>query len=231
MHENHASSALRRPSPSNRSATLAKERTGEWRSYKRPAGAGERDRGRWDRGRCEAVASAGGVNVATQLPAMMTVTEFLDWATPDGSNNERHPRLLIEVLSPTDEIATMDEVLVLDFDGGPGGASPAANMAAGRDRCRQCRQPRLHGSHGTVGGILPDGGGAAAMTDLNPSSLSGFQRRFAAKVGDEKQSNRSKLEPTAVPGFEERFATKILEEKRQRRERDAAAKATSNSSH
>ena len=37
MHENHASSALRRPSPSNRSATLAKERTGEWRSYKRIA--------------------------------------------------------------------------------------------------------------------------------------------------------------------------------------------------
>ena len=52
------------------------------------------------------------------------------------------------------------------------------------------------------------------MTDLNPSSLSSFQRRFAAKVDDEKQSSRSKLEPTAVPGFEQRFATKIAEEKR-----------------
>ena len=62
------------------------------------------------------------------------------------------------------------------------------------------------------------------VTDLNPSSLSSFQRRFAAKVDDEKQSSRSKLEPTAVPGFEQRFATKIAEEKRQRCERDAAAK-------
>ena len=69
------------------------------------------------------------------------------------------------------------------------------------------------------------------MSGVNPSSLSGFQRRFAAKVGDEKQSNRSKLEPTAVPGFEERFATKIAEEKRRRRERDAAAKTASNRSH
>ena len=131
------------------------------------------------------------MNVATQLPPMMTVPEFLDWATPDGSNRwelvdgipramapasdrhaaiqaeaarlignhlaerpgysvmvatgvviddynvripdiavacqregdiECHPQLLIEVLSPTDaadvsvymEIATVDEVLVLD---------------------------------------------------------------------------------------------------------------------
>ena len=60
---------------------------------------------------------------------------------------------------------------------------------------------------------------------MNPSSLSGFQRRFAAKVADEKQSNRRTLEPTALTGFEQRFATKIAEEKRQRRERDAEAKA------
>ena len=51
-----------------------------------------------------------------------------------------------------------------------------------------------------------------------------FQRRFAAKIEDEKQSKRGKLEPTAAPGFEQRFATKIAEEKRQRCERDAAAK-------
>ena len=62
------------------------------------------------------------------------------------------------------------------------------------------------------------------MTDLNPPSPPGFQRRFAAKVDDEKQAKRHKLEPTALPGFEQRFATKIAEEKRQRRERDAEAK-------
>ena len=60
---------------------------------------------------------------------------------------------------------------------------------------------------------------------MNPSSLSGFQRRFAAKVADEKQSKRRQLEPTAVLGFEQRFVAKIAEEKRQRREREAAAKA------
>ena len=67
------------------------------------------------------------------------------------------------------------------------------------------------------------------MSGVNPYSLSGFQRRFAAKIEDEKQK-RGKPEPTAVPGFEQRFAAKIAEEKRQRRERDAAAKAASNSS-
>ena len=67
------------------------------------------------------------------------------------------------------------------------------------------------------------------MSGVNPYSLSGFQRRVAAKIEDEKQK-RGKLEPTAVPGFEQRFAAKIAEEKRQRRERDAAAKAASNSS-
>ena len=65
-----------------------------------------------------------------------------------------------------------------------------------------------------------------ATSDARNPALSGFQRRFAAKIEDEKQSNRSKLEPTAVPGFEQRFATKIAEEKRHRCERDAAAKAT-----
>jgi len=69
------------------------------------------------------------------------------------------------------------------------------------------------------------------MSGVNPASPSGFQQQFAAKVEGEKQSNQSQLEPSAVPGFEERFTTKILEEKRQRRERDAAAKATSNGSH
>ena len=41
------------------------------------------------------------------------------------------------------------------------------------------------------------------MSGVNPYSLSGFQRRFAAKIEDEKQK-RGKPEPTAVPGFEHR---------------------------
>ena len=44
--------------------------------------------------------------------------------------------------------------------------------------------------------------------DTQNPALSDFQRRFAAKIEDEKQSKRSKLEPTAVPGFEQRFATR-----------------------
>ena len=60
--------------------------------------------------------------------------------------------------------------------------------------------------------------------DTQNPALSGFRRRFAAKIEDEKQSKRGKLEPKAVPGFEQRFTIKIAEEKRQRCERDAAAK-------
>ena len=41
----------------------------------------------------------------------------------------------------------------------------------------------------------------------------------------------SGVNPASPSGFQQRFAAKILEEKRQRRERDAAAKATSNGSH
>jgi len=46
-----------------------------------------------------------------------------------------------------------------------------------------------------------------------------FQRRFAAKIEDEKQSKRGKLEPKAVPGFEQRFTIKInaVNETRQRK--------------
>ena len=48
---------------------------------------------------------------------------------------------------------------------------------------------------GTIVAALPPAGS-------NPSSLPGFQRRFAAKVADEKQSKRRTLEPMAVLGFE-----------------------------
>ena len=102
MPEDNASTALRRPSPSNRCATLAEERTDEWRSYKRAVDLLVHLRATPARRRgqprtpvlaiSEGVPTAApGLSAATVNRALAAVSSFCDWATLAGRFDGLNP--------------------------------------------------------------------------------------------------------------------------------------------